>query len=982
MRESSFLRALGDSYGEFVLTKYCPIPELKCVLREVVHQPSLAHIMHIENGDQENLFCLSFRTLPTSSNGVAHILEHTVLCGSKKYPVKDPFFSMSRRSLNTYMNAMTGSDFTCFPAASQVEKDFYNLLDVYLDAVLHPELKPLSFLQEGVRLAFADPSNPASPLEFQGVVYNEMKGAFASSDTRLWHAMMRNLTPNLPYAHDSGGDPREIPQLTYQELIEFHETFYHPSRCLFFFYGNLPLKKHLDFLQERVLKAVRPLPPLPHLPKHTRFTRPVYQEVPYPTHEAHADDAKSILALGWLTAPLRQQEEVLALCLLDSILMDTDASPLKARLLKSGLCRQADAYIDVEMSEVPYILVCKGCQREVAEPLQSTIEQALREIAEEGIEPSLIDAALHQLEFNRSEIIGNHSPFGLTLFMRSGLVKQHGCEPESALMIHSLFQRLFEDLRDPNYLTGLIRTHLLDNPHKVRLTLYPDPQLTSKEAEEETKRLQEIAAHMTPQDAARIRNDMRELQEYQRRVECQSSSCLPKVTLDDVPLLTRNLPLHTLKIGNLEVFHHECFTNGILYADLFFDLPEIADAELPYLQLFTTLWSELGAAGRSYEENLTLLHSHTGGISCHNSLYLQVEPPHAMKPALCIRGKALRRNQEKLLALMGDMVRAPHFEDTKRIEELILQLHTALKNRFSRNAMKYATHLALSGLSTAGHIQESWYGFRYYQTICSLVEASNPLSAVAILAQLKEKLLSCLHPHLVLCCDAQQFEALVKADFYGLPTVQSKPAPTWRGEYPVAPVPSQARLVASPVACTAQAYKAVPYLHPHAPALIVASFLMENVVLHPRVREEGGAYGCGATFSPMLEYFYFHSYRDPHLASTLKHFRTAIEQMAQGHFTDTHLEEAKLNAIQQLDAPIAPATRAIAAYSWWREEKTTHHRQALRDHLLSLDAREVSRVVAHELSEQTEAPFVSFTGKEMLDKEQPLLHKQVAVFPT
>src|SRR3990167_5771332 len=225
---------IGDKYRNFTFTKALPIEELQSILYELVHEPTGAQVMHIANDDSENLFCLSFQTLPTNSNGVAHILEHTVLCGSKKFPVKDPFFAMNRRSLNTFMNAMTGSDFTCYPASSQVEKDFYNLLEVYLDAVFFPELKELSFLQEGHRLEFENPNDPTTPLVYRGIVFNEMKGSLSSPETRLWHAIMKSLTPELPYAYNSGGSPDEIPSLTYEALKVFHQKYYHPSHCLFY----------------------------------------------------------------------------------------------------------------------------------------------------------------------------------------------------------------------------------------------------------------------------------------------------------------------------------------------------------------------------------------------------------------------------------------------------------------------------------------------------------------------------------------------------------------------------------------------------------------------------------------------------------------------------------------------------------------------------------------------------------------------------
>ncbi|HNA62978.1 MAG TPA: insulinase family protein, partial [Rhabdochlamydiaceae bacterium] len=291
---------VGERYKDFLVQKVVKLDELQATLLELEHVHSGAIVMQIENDDPENLFCLSFQTLPSSSNGVAHILEHTVLCGSRKFPVKDPFFAMTRRSLNTFMNALTGADFTCYPAASQVEKDFYNLLDVYLDAVFHPHLRRESFLQEGHRLELTNPKDLNSPLVWKGVVYNEMKGAMAPADTRLWHTMMAALVPDLTYSHVSGGDPAVIPSLTYEELIHFHETYYHPSRCLFFFYGNLPLKHHLDFIEERVLKSATQLAPLPALPRQKRFKHPLIREGSYPVSEDDVENM-TMTAWGWLT---------------------------------------------------------------------------------------------------------------------------------------------------------------------------------------------------------------------------------------------------------------------------------------------------------------------------------------------------------------------------------------------------------------------------------------------------------------------------------------------------------------------------------------------------------------------------------------------------------------------------------------------------------------------------------------------------------
>ncbi len=928
-----------------------PIEELKTTLLELVHEPTGAQVMHLANEDPENLFCLSFRTLPTDSKGVAHILEHTVLCGSKKYPIKDPFFAMTRRSLNTYMNALTGSDFTCYPAASQVEKDFYNLFEVYIDAVFNPELKKVSFLQEGHRLEFAEANNPKSPLEFKGIVFNEMKGSMASPDARLWHTLMEALVPDLPYSHNAGGDPVHIPELTYDELTSFHQTYYHPSRCLFFFYGNLPLKRHLDYLEEHALKNVRPLPPVPSLPLQRRFKKPVTTSGHYPINEGESLSSKTIHAFGWLTTPVLEQEEVLALSVLDSILMDTDASLLKLPLLKSGLCTQADAYMDIEMSEVPYLIACKGCEKESGEKLEKQLLETLHDIVKKGIPAPLIETAIHQLEFARTEITGDASPFGLTLFMRSALAKQHGCPPENALKIHSRFQELIAHTKDPRYLPMLIQKYFLDNAHRVRLVLTPDPTLSNRELEKEKETLSKIQKKLSPKETEQILKQAEELEHYQQETEKQNIEILPKVTLDDVPVLIHDLTLKQEKEGELSVFHHTAFTNHILYADLVFDMPEIDEEELPYVQLLFALIPELGAGKRSYAENLAYIQSHTGGIAIATHLHPQVEDHNQLKPSWNLHSKALFRKRDKLFSLIKEIAESPQLNDKERLSELILQMSTALESHFNKNALRYALQLALSGISVSGYINECWGGLNYYKMILALAHdlPKKLPGLIDRLVALKEKLFCVNSPSLVLSCDEEMYQKLKSERFFDLNKLPLKKAKPWTGNYAYSPTQSHARAISTPVAFTVQAHKSVGYLHPHAPALATVMHLFENKILHRYIREKGGAYGAGASYGASAGVFYFHSYRDPHLASTLATFGHAIDEIARGDFNERELEEAKLGVIQHLDAPLAPGSRAMQAYGWFKEGKTKERRQHFRDTLLALTKQQIIHMVQSEI---------------------------------
>ncbi|MBS0616243.1 MAG: insulinase family protein [Verrucomicrobia bacterium] len=949
---------IGDTYKGFALRRILPLKELKAELLELEHEPTGASVMHIANDDTENLFCLSFQTLPYNSNGVAHILEHTVLCGSQKFPVKDPFFAMTRRSLHTFMNALTGSDFTCYPAASQVEKDFYNLLEVYLDAVFHPNLRKESFWQEGHRLEFVK-----DQLEWKGIVYNEMKGALISPETRLWHHVMEALVPDLPYAHVSGGDPKIIPTLTYEELKAFHGKYYHPSRCLFFFYGNLPLKKHLDFLVDNCLKDVAKLPHLPPLPLQNRWGAPRDRKGFYPTTETEDLEKKCYVALAWLTAPIVDQETALALTLIDAILMETDASPLKYPLLQSGLCVTADAFIDTEMSELPYVIVCRGCKESDAKEIEALILKTLKDVV---FDKELIEAALHQLEFSRTEIVGDHAPFGLTLFFRSALAKQHNCPPENALLIHQLFDGLKKRLEDPNYLPSIVKKYFLDNPHRLRVEMLPDPELIAKEEATEKLLLSEIDAKLSTEGKQEVLSRTEKLHHYQKEIEGQSLECLPKVTLHDVPVLTRDYELKEHK----HVFYNENFTNQIVYADLFFDMSHIPEEDLSFAQFFISILPELGAGARSYIDNLSYIQAHTGGIGSSFAPYVLSQDSKALRPAIAIRGKALYRKSKELFSLLKEMAESPRLDEEERVEELLMQTQSSLQTRLARSALRYATQLALSGTSIATRLSHQWYGLAFYQMINDLAAEKNIKKICQRLQTLKESILTLRSPHLVLSCDSSMLSHLKKKKFHGLLELPTHSVPTWTGSYPLIPVSSQARPVATPIASTCMAFKVSPYIHPHAPYLSLASHLFDNKVLHPKIREQGGAYQSGTSYLAGTGQFTFYSGRDPQIAHTLKVFEEAIAYVAEGKFTDRDLEEAKLGMIQQLDSPIPPGGRAIAAYTWWREGKTPQMRSHFRKALLEATRAEIQRTIEKELLPQVkEGVVVTMANEELLKKE-------------
>ncbi|MBF8262916.1 MAG: pitrm1 [Parachlamydiales bacterium] len=975
------INALGQEHRGFLVTKYLPLKELNSTLIEMVHEESGARIIHIANDDPENLFALSFQTLPDSSNGVAHVLEHTVLCGSKKFPVKDPFFAMTRRSLNTYMNALTGQDFTVYPASSQVEKDFYNLLEVYIDAVFHPLLKQLSFLQEGHRLSFTVPGDISSPLQYQGIVYNEMKGAMNSSEDRLSSHLFKHLCPDLPYAFNSGGDPEEIPSLTYEQLLEFHQTFYHPSRCLFFFYGNLPLAKHIDFVSEHALKHIQKVSPLSPLPMQKRMSDPLHVEEFYPVSPDEEISRKTIVSLGFLTAPISHQSELLALSLIDSLLTDTDVSPLKLALLKSKLCTTVESLFDTEMSEAPWILICKGCHEHSTDKIVKTVRTCLTELERTGFDPKAIEASLHQLEFERTEIGGDSIPFGLTLFFRAVLAKQHGAAPEQSLLIHSLFEDLRSRIKDPTYLTGLLRRYILDNPHAVYLTLKPDPLFIEKEKDEEKKSLAALQSRLTPEQLQKIDAQEKKLAAFQEEVEHQSIDCLPKINLSDIPIHAKDYPLTSTPFNSLTLFHHSCLTNHILYADLHLDLPQVLFQDFPLLSMFTRFWIELGCGGRSYEQFLEMQQASLGDLSASFSLHVQHDDPAICRPTLSLRAKALERNAAPLFDILRDCASSPNFQDPSRIKELLDEHATELQNRLAKDAMGYAIQLASGSLSIPSAIQEQLQGLPYFSFALDAAKSGVP-SLIDRFVKLQHSILGTPHPALVLSCGTEERKHLSPHLSTLAESLPSHPLPLWKTIAPVEAARSQGRIIGSPVAFSALAFATTTYRDSDSPALMVATNLLENVVLHKEIREKGGAYGSGAAYSPATGHFHFYSYRDPHIHRTYAAFLQAIDRIASGQFSERELFEAKLGIIQSLDSPLPPRQRAAAAFGWQRAGRTYSHRDDYRRSILNVSASDIcAAMTKHLAAQKSKGVFVSLAGEELLRKEAGRLPFSFEILP-
>lgn len=962
---------VGKEYKGFRVTKSIQLAEVQSELVELVHQESGAEVLYIRNDDPENFFSIAFRTPPKSSNGVAHVLEHTVFQGSQKYPSRGIFHQLKQRTMPTYINAGTGPDFTSFHAASLVEEDFYNLFEVYFDAVFHPLLRLNSFAQEGHRIEFAEIGDPNSPLEYKGVVFNEMKGVMASPRAQLMKAVSREIFPDTHYSFNAGGDPQEIPKLTHQALLEFHREHYHLGNALFFFHGNLPLEKHLDFLSEKGLENQPKKPKIPPFKMQPRFTKPVHVELAYPT--ARASD-QSLIAISFLACTTDDTEEVMALKVLDTCLMGTDAGLLKSELLKSNLCKQAKSSLDTVRHELSYTLCLEGVKAEDIEQLKQLAMQRLEAIASQGIPQDLIESAINKHELERSEIGGRPDAFEQSCFIKCALLKLYGGKAENGLKIKSLFDRC----HDLKFLQAVLKKHFLDNKHVVFITLNPSLNLGEEQMQKERETLEAIKATLNDNEIVKISNLAKEL-----RTPYSEEPNLPKTRLSSIQTKPTTYPLSKESVGALDIYHHDVFTNHITYVDLVFPIPEIEEDDIWLLPLFTNLLTQVGHAGRSALDSIKHIESLTGGMHASVILYQNAQNANSARPKLTISASALDSKANALCKLLYEIVTAANFDDKTRLKEHISKECHEIETAIQQNPLHFCTRASLASFGETNALVNRWMGLDYYHKLKGLNDNFDEQAGNLIqrLEMLQSKIFASKMPHLVLTCAKESLENCQTNNFGNLTTLLIKEQPEFKMPSVKRETSSFAYLISSPVSFTAQSMQSLPYSHPKSAALLLATYLFDNKVLRQRVREERGAYGVGALYNPTTSNLCFYSYRDPNIASTLAAFREALEEIALGNFTEQDLEMAKLEAFQALNLPQAPGRRARYAYDRLQEGKDDGVLFDFRARLLSARCLDVQEAVKIHIEPSfNDSAVVTFTGQALLEKENSKLRVPLKTF--
>ena len=975
------VRTTQAEIGGYTIRRREALQRLEGEYLELEHEATGARHIHVATNDDNNGFAVFFPTAPTDSTGVAHILEHVVLAGSQRFPVRDPFFSMTRRSLATFMNALTGSDWTMYLYSTRNEKDFKNLLDVYLDATFFPRLEEDAFKQEGIRFEFEDPADPHSALRYKGVVFNEMKGALATPGAAMDRAIGKTLFPQLPYAYISGGDPQEIPNLTWEHLRQFHARHYHPSNARFYTYGNQDLPRTLALIERNALEKFRKIKVDPVVKDVKRLTQPASATEPYPAPKNEDNSRKSQALTAWVTIPSADSFKSLAMKVLSEVLLGNAGSPLRKALIDSGIgsaLADGSGFHD-DYKEAVFGAGLKGIDERQADEVQKVVLDTLEHLSDQGLDRDQVDAAVHHLEFDRRERSNAGFPYALRLLFASLPAYHYDGDPLQALNFDQDLEHLEKARKEGRFFENLIRAELLDNPHRGLLTVVPDEEMEERQNETEAKRLKTIEATLTAEDKEKIVEDALRLKTQQEAR--QDLSVLPTLELTDIPMKFEDVPSHDAAVQTARVEFYPQPTNGVTYLDIRADFSELTIEQKDLLPLFARTLTQSGAAGQDYAKIATRIAATTGGVGAAPQVQSLAASEDYLQ-SFVLSGKALDRDAQAFISLLTDLCARLEIEP-KRLKEIIAEISTRLETSLAGLGFQFALLRAHSKLSSEGALNDRLQGIEMLHTIRRLAKR-NETDLMDVVEQLDRIRMTLFHSRalrIVVTCEegmVDQLQDLLTGLIAALPQDGHHDDKAVKPPE-VEPAP-EARVVPVPVAFNVRFFRTVRYHHPDSPPLLVLANYLRDTFLHRELREKGGAYGGFAQAGVASATFYFGSYRDPNIIRTYETFDRAVKWVIEQPVEPEALKEAILGACGDVDPLESPDIKGRREATNRATGFTREAREKFKQRLLQVTAEDLRRVASTYLQDKP-ATQTTVAGPDLLEqarKERPDLFRVVA----
>jgi Zn-dependent M16 (insulinase) family peptidase len=927
---------MENTYG-FELVREAHIPELNSLARLWRHVKTGAELLSMENDEENKVFGIAFRTPPPDSTGLPHIMEHSVLCGSRKYPVKEPFTELVKGSLKTFLNAFTSSDSTIYPVASQNQKDFHNLVDVYLDAVFFPLIAEHTLEQEGWHYELNDPDDP---LTYKGVVFNEMKGAFSSPDSVLGRHSLNSLFPDTPYGLESGGDPEVIPDLTYAQFKAFHETYYHPSNARIFFYGDDDPEARLRLVNE-FLKEFDFVDVPSQIPLQTTFDEPRWLRFPYDTEDVDEAGDKSMVSVNWMLDENTDPETTLALSILDHILIGTPASPLRKALIDSGLGEDLTrGGLQESLQQMVFSTGLRGIAAEDADNVEGLVIDTLARLAKEGIEREMIEASLNTIEFSLREKNYGGFPRGIVVMMQAMTTWLYDRDPLEPLCYEAPLaaikarleagERLFEEL---------IRSYLLKNNHRTTVLLEPDPGLGERRDAAEQERLTEARKAMSRQQLEAIVENTRHLKALQETPDTpEALATIPMLELSDLDKENKLIPCQELELDGTKVLYHDLFTDGIVYLDVGLDLRALPQELLPYVSLFGQALTKIGTEKEDFVKLSQRIGRSTGGIWTMPFTSAVRESDEATA-WLFVRGKATVSQADELLNIVRDVLLTVKLDNQERFQQIVLENKARAEAALIPGGHGVINTRLRAHFGQAGWIAEQMGGISslfFLRQLAQDVEDDWP----AVLDRLEQVRQMLLNRSGVLCN-----VTLAGDDWAGLETklrnflsaLPQAPVEVKRWVPDILPanegftIPAQVNYVGKGANLYDLGYELDG-------SLSVVSNYLRTTWLWEKIRIQGGAYGAFFVFDHHSGVLTYLSYRDPNLLETVDVYDGSGDFLRNLELDRDELTKNIIGVIGQMDTYMLPDAKGFTSLTRYLVGETDAERQQRRDQVLSTTA--------------------------------------------
>ncbi|MFO7818183.1 MAG: insulinase family protein [Thermodesulfobacteriota bacterium] len=915
------------------------IPEISSNAKLFAHVKTGARVLSLTNDDENKVFGISFRTPPRDNTGVAHILEHSVLCGSRKYPSKEPFVELLKGSLQTFLNAMTFPDKTCYPVASQNIQDFYNLMDVYLDAVFYPRITPEIFAQEGWHLEL---ENKEAPLKYKGVVYNEMKGAYSSPDSLLGEYTQQSLFPDSTYGLDSGGDPKNIPELTYEDFQEFHRRFYHPSNAWIFMYGDDPEEQRLEKIGEYLnqfekLDVDSKIHMQPEKELRTRIKK---------YYSASPDQVKngSMLTVNWLLPETADITTNIALRILNYILTGMPASPLRKKLIDSGLGEDLTGCgLETELKQIFYSTGLKGVNAADMDKVEKLILSTMDELASAGLDQDIIDAAMNRIEFNLRENNTGSFPRGLAVMLRSLTTWLYDGSPFDLLHFEPHIKKIKDRLQNGEKLfEKLLRDYFVDNAHRTTLELHPDTGLEKRLLEEEKGRLDAIRKQMDNEQLGQVMTRTRTLKDLQSAPDSpENLARIPRLNRDDLEKKIKHIPMEKKEIEGLTVLSHELSTSGIVYLDLGLNLHLLPQKYASFIPLFGRVLLESGTDREDFSQLTTRIRRECGGLSAVPFVH-QVKDQRDSTAWLFLRGKALSGQTDKLLQILTDILTSTRLDNKERFRKIVLEEKAMLEQILVPAGHQIVAARLKARFTEAGWAQEHMNGISYLLFLRHLLTRidSDWNGVLHCLQDIHHTLVNKDALFFNITAEKNDQDACVDklkrfiSGFENKEISHTKWIPRCLPGHEGITLPAQVNYVGKAV----DLYEAGYEFHG---AALVASKYLRTGHLWEKIRVMGGAYGAFCTFDHLAGVMTFLSYRDPNITETLAAFDSSAEHLLGETLSGDELEKAVIGTIGDMDAYQLPEAKGFTSMTRYLAGIDDSQRQTIRDEVLSCDRDQI-----------------------------------------